>query len=115
MSSGLEFDCRDNSGNLVTCSRDQWAYISKHGEMIGLQGVVRSIIESPDSVWKCLDRRNTQNMYKRIVLAPPVGDTTIRVVVEYGRDKLLRKRGEVITAYSEAKPNSAREVLIWKR
>ena len=115
MPGGIEFICHDVFHKIITCSSEQWLYISKHGEMINKQGLIRSIIQKPDSVWKCIDRRKTKNMYKRAVLERPVGDTTVRVVVEYGRDRLLRERGEVVTAYSEAKPKSAREVMIWEK
>lgn len=111
---GIEFGCYDVNSVLVTCSKSQWDYLVKHQEMIERQGVVKSIIESPDFI--CISARHTKRrtIYKMVVLPPPYGNTYVRVVVEYKRRLISKMRGYVINAFA-CNGMQEGEVKVWER
>lgn len=107
-----EFVCKEPRNVIISCSKKQWSYLSKHKEMEGQQGVVKAVIEKPDFICQSRDFKNRNTFYKRLVMAS-VGDTYIRVVVEY-RGKLLGKRGYMINAFPCGGMQEG-EVIIWEK
>jgi hypothetical protein len=80
--------------------------------MIGKEKIVQAIVGKPQAVYASASVKGRVTLYKRLVLPPPIGDTFIRVVVEYKNSPFKKKRGYICNAFS-CRGKQQGEVLIW--
>lgn len=80
--------------------------------MIGQQGIVQAVIKTPEFINQSASSNKRHTYYKRLVL-PVLGNTYIRVIIER-RDKVLRKKGYVINAFS-CNGEQQGEVRLWTK
>jgi ribosomal 30S subunit maturation factor RimM len=108
---GNEFTCEDKNGIIVAYSRECWyKHIIIHPEMIDSQGVVKAVIETPNSEYQDVRHLGTRNYYKQLIL-PYIGITLVKVSVQY-RKVFGKERGFIKTAYATDKVKKG-EVWLW--
>jgi hypothetical protein len=108
-----EFVCEDVRGLTIICSKERWEHLTRHGEMVGTQGVVKAIIASPEFINRSASEKNRQTYYKQLVL-PNTGSTYVRVVVELSNRLLRKKKGYIINAF-RCNGEQNGEVRIWTK
>jgi hypothetical protein len=107
-----EFRCIDPNGVIISCHNWNWAHLINHKELIGQQGVVKAVIESPDFINNDVKHKNRTNYYKLLIL-PRIGSTYVRITVQ--KPILLsRKRGVIITGYA-CNGEKKGEVRLWSK
>ncbi|MFC1939129.1 hypothetical protein ACFLXO_00375 [Chloroflexota bacterium] len=110
--SETEFSCIDPNGIVISCSEQSWTHLTKHNEMIGQQGIIKAVLESPDFINRDANHKKWNNYYKLLVL-PQIGSTYVRVTVQ--RPRLIgRKRGYVITGHA-CNGEKKGEVRLWSK
>lgn len=93
---------------------EDWQHIIEHAELINKQGLVKFVVEKPDSTYQDADYKNRRVLYKSCVLPPPCGACWIRVIIEY-RMLPISKKGWVVTAHASNKNKREGEVLLWNK
>jgi len=76
--------------------------------MVGQQGIVKAVIETPLSEYQDVHHIDTRNLYKNVVL-PIVGNTYIKVCLKYIK-VYGRERAIVRTAYAT---NGLKKGEVW--
>jgi hypothetical protein len=97
--SEIEFTCVDVRGKTITCLYDDWQYLIKHQEMRNQQKVVQDIIQSPDFINGDKDFKNRHSYYKFTTL-PRLGETYVKVIVEFKTELLGTEKGFVYNAFA---------------
>ena len=109
----VEFLCQDKDGIQILCTTEDWRHIIEHTECIEQQGLIKFVIEKPDSIYQDTDYKNRRVIYKTCVLPKPWGSCYMRVIIEYPMNP-IKKRGWVCTAHASHKIKKG-EVLIWSK
>ena len=108
----IEFRCTDPNGISISCSAQSWIHLTRHKELVGQQGIVKVVLETPDFINRDVNRKRRSNYYKLVVL-PQIGMTYVRITVQ--RPKLFgRKKGYVITGVA-CNGEKKGEVRLWSK
>jgi hypothetical protein len=111
--SNVEFTRVDVRGKTVECLYNDWQYLIKHQEMRYQQNVVQDILKTPEFINRDKDFHNRFSYYKLTTL-PSLGETYVKVIVEFKKYIFASEKGFVYNAFS-CRGEKQGEVRVWTK